>query len=177
VFGEIDFDSGYRAMTSVIVLASALQYLFGIVLFLIGVFLILLVLVQRGRGGGLSGAFGGLGGQSAFGTKAGDTFTRITIVAATVWILVCIAAAKFLGDQPGKLGAEETPSLPSSTATSDPGAATSPGPGIDGDSSTVAGDSLGVGSVNGSTDTTTTETTTTELPAEEGTTSPPVGDP
>ena len=45
-------------------------------------FLILLVLIQRGRGGGLAGAFGGMGGQSAFGTKAGDLFTRITIVVA-----------------------------------------------------------------------------------------------
>ena len=37
-------------------------------------FLIALVLIQRGRGGGLAGAFGGAGGQSAFGTKAGDVF-------------------------------------------------------------------------------------------------------
>ncbi len=61
------------------------------------VFLILLVLVQRGKGGGLSGAFGGMGGQSAFGTKAGDTFTRITVVTATLWIVSCIIAAKYLG--------------------------------------------------------------------------------
>ena len=61
------------------------------------VFLILLVLVQRGKGGGLSGAFGGMGGQSAFGAKAGDTFTRITVVTATLWILVCIVSAKYLG--------------------------------------------------------------------------------
>ena len=61
------------------------------------VFLILLVLVQRGKGGGLSGAFGGMGGQSAFGAKAGDTFTRITVVTATLWILVCIISAKYLG--------------------------------------------------------------------------------
>ncbi|MDP6059564.1 MAG: preprotein translocase subunit SecG, partial [Pirellulaceae bacterium] len=48
-------------------------------MFLTALFLILLVLIQRGRGGGLAGAFGGAGGQSAFGTKAGDMFTRITI--------------------------------------------------------------------------------------------------
>jgi preprotein translocase subunit SecG len=62
----------------------------------VAIFLILLVLIQRGRGGGLAGAFGGMGGQSAFGTKAGDVFTRITIVVATVWILLCIAAVKML---------------------------------------------------------------------------------
>ncbi len=47
-----------------------------IVMALLALFLILLVLVQRGRGGGLAGALGGMGGQSAFGTKAGDLFTR-----------------------------------------------------------------------------------------------------
>ncbi len=43
------------------------------------ILLIFIVLLQRGRGGGLAGAFGAAGGQSAFGTKAGDVFTRITI--------------------------------------------------------------------------------------------------
>ena len=54
------------------------------------VFIILLILIQRGKGGGLAGAFGGMGGQSAFGTKAGDTFMRITIVTVAVWFLFCI---------------------------------------------------------------------------------------
>jgi preprotein translocase subunit SecG len=57
------------------------------------IFLILLVLVQRGRGGGLAGALGGMGGSSAFGAKAGDVFTRVTIVAAAFWIILCIIAA------------------------------------------------------------------------------------
>ncbi len=65
---------------------------FATVLLLLAVFLILLVLVQRGRGGGLAGALGGAGGSSAFGAKAGDVFTRITIVTAAVWIAVCVAA-------------------------------------------------------------------------------------
>ncbi len=65
------------------------QVFFGIVTFVISVFLILLVLVQRGRGGGLTGALGGPGGQSAFGTKAGDVFTRITVVTAGLWIFFC----------------------------------------------------------------------------------------
>ena len=59
----------------------------------IGLILIAVILLQRGRGGGLAGAFGGMGGQSAFGTKAGDLFTKITIVLATSWILlggVCV---------------------------------------------------------------------------------------
>lgn len=58
------------------------------VVFILSVFLILLVLIQRGKGGGLAGAFGGVGGSSAFGSRAGDLFTRITIGVATVWILL-----------------------------------------------------------------------------------------
>ena len=78
---------------------AALSILFGILMFVTALFLILLVLVQRGRGGGLSGALGGMGGQSAFGTKAGDLFTRITMVVATVWILLCIAAILVMNRQ------------------------------------------------------------------------------
>lgn len=54
----------------------------------ISVMLIGIILLQRGRGGGLVGALSGLGGQSAFGTKAGDTFTRITIGIAAAWVLL-----------------------------------------------------------------------------------------
>jgi preprotein translocase subunit SecG len=55
---------------------------------LICLFLICLILIQRGKGGGLAGAFGGVGGSSAFGTKAGDVFTRVTVVVAAVWIIL-----------------------------------------------------------------------------------------
>src|SRR6188508_3808392 len=72
------------------------HYLFIIPLILISVFLILLILVQRGRGGGLTGALGGMGGQSAFGTKAGDLFTRITIVVAAIWVVLSMASLKVL---------------------------------------------------------------------------------
>ncbi len=72
------------------------QTLFKLLLGGAATFLILLVLVQRGRGGGLAGALGGMGGSSAFGAKAGDVFTKITIGAATFWILLCIAATKLI---------------------------------------------------------------------------------
>lgn len=72
------------------------HYFFGITIFLTSLFLVLLVLVQRGRGGGIAGALGGAGGQSAFGTKAGDLFTRITVGVAAFWILMCCLAISFL---------------------------------------------------------------------------------
>jgi preprotein translocase subunit SecG len=62
----------------------------NIVIVLLSLFLILLVLIQRGKGGGLAGAFGGLGGSSAFGSRAGDLFTRITIVVFGVWLVIAM---------------------------------------------------------------------------------------
>lgn len=72
------------------------------------IFLILLVLVQRGRGGGLAGALGGMGGSSAFGAKAGDVFTKITVVTATIWILLCIVAAKYTPDDHSRVDVSAT---------------------------------------------------------------------
>jgi preprotein translocase subunit SecG len=60
----------------------------NLVTILLGMFLILLVLIQRGKGGGLIGALGGAGGSSPFGSRAGDQFTRITIYIAFFWLLL-----------------------------------------------------------------------------------------
>ena len=81
------------------------RFLLGLFLSLSSLCLILLVLIQRGRGGGLAGAFGGAGGQSAFGTKAGDVFTKITIGVAAFWIILCILALNVLGRQQSKFNA------------------------------------------------------------------------
>jgi preprotein translocase subunit SecG len=70
--------------------------LFKVLLFITATLLILLILVQKGKGGGLAGAFGGMGGQSAFGTKAGDLFTKITIGLATFWIILCLVSVAVL---------------------------------------------------------------------------------
>ena len=55
---------------------------------LTSLFLVFLVLIQRGKGGGLAGAFGGVGGIDAFGSRAGDLFTRVTIISALIWVLL-----------------------------------------------------------------------------------------
>ncbi len=70
-------------------LAMLSQYVFGPALFLISLFIVLIILLQRGRGGGLTGALGGAGGASAFGVKAGDIFTRITAISVLLWIVLC----------------------------------------------------------------------------------------
>lgn len=68
----------------------------NVLVIITSVFLVLLVLIQRGKGGGLSGAFGGAGGSSAFGSRAGDLFTRITIIVAAVWVSLIMILIKVL---------------------------------------------------------------------------------
>ena len=115
---------------------GALSALFGTLMFITAVFLILLVLVQRGRGGGLSGALGGMGGQSAFGTKAGDLFTKITVWVASFWILLCIAAILLLNRQTssswntGGPSNEYTTSVPAQPAEDTPSKGASGAAGI-----------------------------------------------
>ncbi|MER3415434.1 MAG: preprotein translocase subunit SecG [Gemmataceae bacterium] len=55
-------------------------------LILLSIILIGIVLIQRGRGGGLIGALGGAGSSSPFGSRAGDAFTRVTLILAAIWI-------------------------------------------------------------------------------------------
>ena len=60
----------------------------NIILVLLGLFMILLILIQRGKGGGLIGALGGAGGSSPFGSQAGDQFMRLTIYVALIWLFL-----------------------------------------------------------------------------------------
>ncbi len=73
--------SGWSVFLNILVLALSLMLLF-------------IILIQRGKGGGLAGAFGGMGGSSAFGSKAGDTFVKITLYLAAVWVLVIMIHVK-----------------------------------------------------------------------------------
>lgn len=66
--------------------------LVGILLILVCFLLIFIVMLQKGRGGGLSGAFGGAGGHSAFGSKTGDVFTWITGGLVLLFITLAVVA-------------------------------------------------------------------------------------
>jgi len=60
----------------------------------VGLMLMLIVLIQRGKGGGLAGAFGGAGGSSPFGSRAADAFVKITLYLAAVWVLIIMIHVK-----------------------------------------------------------------------------------
>jgi preprotein translocase subunit SecG len=75
-----------------------LPFLLNIILLFVNLFMILLVLIQRGKGGGLSGALGGVGGSSPFGSRAGDMFTRITIYTALIWLVLIMIQVRSVHD-------------------------------------------------------------------------------
>lgn len=75
---------------------GVIAWLLNVLVLVVGLFLILLVLIQRGKGGGLIGALGGSGGSSPFGSRAGDAFTRITIYVALVWLFLTMAQVKVI---------------------------------------------------------------------------------
>ena len=72
------------------ILASAGAIILSIALISVSVLLIGLILLQKNRGSGLSGAFGGVGGHSAFGTKTGDMLTWVTVGLTTLFMLLAI---------------------------------------------------------------------------------------
>jgi preprotein translocase subunit SecG len=71
----------------------------GTLFIVICVLLVIVVLLQKGRGGGLGAAFGGAG-ASAFGTRTGDVFTWVTIVLTGLFLLMAVVTTIVLRPQP-----------------------------------------------------------------------------
>jgi preprotein translocase subunit SecG len=67
----------------------------GVLFVICAVALVLVVLIQKGRGGGLSGAFGGAMASGILGSKTGDFLTWVTIVLVSVFLLLAVLMAKF----------------------------------------------------------------------------------
>jgi len=63
------------------------HYLFAFFFAFMAIVLMGVILLQRGRGVGLAGAFGGAGGNTAFGAKTGDFLTWATIVVAVLFLI------------------------------------------------------------------------------------------
>lgn len=62
--------------------------------------LVLIILIQKGRGGGLSGAFGGAMASGILGSKTGDFLTWVTIVLVGVFLTLAVVMAKFYKPSP-----------------------------------------------------------------------------
>ena len=73
--------------------------LFAFLWVLMAAGLILIVLIQKGRGGGLGAAFGGGGSNSLLGTKTGDFLTWVTISLVSLFLLGAVVMGKYMRPQ------------------------------------------------------------------------------
>ena len=78
----------------------------GVLFLVICFLLIVIVLLQKGKGGGLGAAFGGMG-SSAFGTKTGDVFTWVTIVLTGLFLLLAVGTGLVFRPSPGTVAPPE----------------------------------------------------------------------
>ncbi len=83
--------------------------LLAIVWMVVSVVLILIILVQKGRGGGLGGAFGGGMAGGLLGSKTGDFLTWVTIVMVTLFLTLAVVLVKYYRPTPTEYGQESTP--------------------------------------------------------------------
>ena len=79
-----------------LIAAAWYSHLLNVAVIVLGLILMLSVLIQRGKGGGLAGAFGGAGGSSPFGSRSADQFVRVTLWFAGVWVLVIMIHVKLV---------------------------------------------------------------------------------
>lgn len=61
--------------------------------------LILIVLLQAGKGGGLAAAFGGGSSETIFGTRRGNVLTRVTAVGVSIFMLTSLLLTIILPKQ------------------------------------------------------------------------------
>ena len=80
--------------------------------------MMLVILIQRPKGGGLAGAFGGVGGgqQTAFGAKVGDVLTWITVGFFVAFLFLAMGMTWAI-----RSGQQETTSPAQSISVEEPG--------------------------------------------------------
>ena len=97
----------------------------------------LVILIQKGKGGGLSGAFGGAGsGAGLLGTKTGDFLTWVTISLVGLFFLLAIIMGIFLTSNDavpaagtvGTPAGQRTPAAPAGDTGEEPGVTGIPAP-------------------------------------------------
>ena len=86
---------------------------------LVCAFLIIVVLLQSGQSADIAAAFGGMGSQTAFGTRtAGNILTKATTWAAVLFMLTSITLSVFASRRAHRTGSvlEGTRSAPAKSA-------------------------------------------------------------
>ncbi len=97
--------------------------LYGLVIaihIIVSLVLIAVILLQAGRGGGLSESFGGSSTQTIFGTKTSVFLTRATTTSAIIYILTCLTLGVMTSHRGRSLVAKESLIHPSGQGRSAP---------------------------------------------------------
>jgi preprotein translocase subunit SecG len=110
-----------------------LYYLVATLYVLACFLLILVVLLQQGKGGDIANAFGGGASQAAFGARSGATvLSRATTVLAVLFVAGAVVLGIMGQRGPGSvLGGRQqsgAPTAPPAGATIPPGTSTAPAP-------------------------------------------------
>lgn len=101
------------------------------ILILVSLFLILVVLAQKSKDGGMGAALGGGAAEAAFGAETGNVLSKSTIYAAVLFFV--LAFGLYLGRiyerNHGREGANNAlPTIPAAAAPAPAPAATTPAP-------------------------------------------------
>jgi preprotein translocase subunit SecG len=103
-----------------------LYYLVATIYVLVCLVLMLVILLQQGKGGDIASAFGGGSSQAAFGARSGATvLSRATTIAAVLFIVGALALGIMRQRGPGSVvggraPAQQTQPAPAQPATQTP---------------------------------------------------------
>ncbi len=67
----------------------------AVIWFICAVVLVLVILIQKGKGGGLSGALGGGMASGILGSKTGDFLTWFTVALVGIFLTFSVVMAKY----------------------------------------------------------------------------------
>ena len=95
-------------IVSPLLAVSFIMKVVAVLFILCSVVLVLVVLIQKGKGGGLSAAFGGGMASGILGSKTGDFLTWVTIALVGLFLSLALVMAKFYRPTVSEFGAEQT---------------------------------------------------------------------